>query len=100
MTTSIVEHFSKLEDPRIERKKLHNLMDIIVICGRISGSEGWEGIEEFGNEKLEWLQKFRPFKNGILSHDCISYVISRLSLKGFQECFMSWSQSIAEKKEK
>lgn len=76
-------------------------MDIIVlvICGTISGAEGWEGIEEFGKEKLEWLQKFRPFKNGIPSHDCISYVISRLSVKGFQECFMSWSQSLAEKGE-
>lgn len=101
MTTNIIEHFSKLEDPRIERKKLHDLMDIIVlvICGTISGAEGWEGIEEFGKEKLEWLQKFRPFKNGIPSHDCISYVISRLSVKGFQECFMSWSQSLAEKVE-
>lgn len=45
MTTNIIEHFSKLEDPRIERKKLHDLMDIIVlvICGTISGAEGWEG---------------------------------------------------------
>jgi len=82
-----------LEDPRTERKKLHNLMDIIVlvICGTVVLKGGKE---EFGNEKLEWLQKFRPFKNGIPSHDCISYVISRLSVKGFQECFMSWSQSI------
>ena len=42
MTTSIMEHFSQLEDPRIERKKLHNLMDIIVlvICGTVSGAEG------------------------------------------------------------
>jgi len=36
----------------IERKKLHDLMDIIslVICGIVSGAEGWEAIEEFGHE--------------------------------------------------
>lgn len=57
-------------------------------------------VQKDGKEYLEmkkWLQKFRPFKNGIPSHDCISYVISRLSVKGFQECFMSWSQSVAKK---
>jgi len=41
MNTSIIEHFSILKDPRVERKKLHALMDIIilVICGIISGTE-------------------------------------------------------------
>ncbi|MCX7088265.1 MAG: transposase family protein [Methylococcales bacterium] len=38
MNCSIVEHFSTLNDPRIERKKLHQLMDIIVlsICATLS----------------------------------------------------------------
>jgi len=42
MNTSIIEHFSTLKDPRIERKKLHDLMDIIalVICGVVSWV-GW-----------------------------------------------------------
>ena len=82
MKTSITEHFSSLKDPRLERKKLHALMDIImlVICGIISGAEGWEAIEEFGHEKLSWLRKFVPLKNGVPSHDCIAYVISRLSI--------------------
>jgi len=74
-------------------------MDIIslVICGIVSGAEGWEAIEEFGHEKEEWLRKFIPLKKGIPSHDCIAYVISRLSVNGFQECFMSWTQSVAKK---
>jgi len=41
---SISEHFSQLEDPRIERNKLHLLLNIIVIaiCGVISGEWGGE----------------------------------------------------------
>ena len=31
MIGSFVEHFSELQDPRIERKKLHALMDILVL---------------------------------------------------------------------
>ena len=96
-STNIIEHFSSLKDPRIERKRLHDLIDIIVlvICAIVSGAEGWESIEEFAKEKEDWLRKFIPLKNGIPSHDCIAYVISRLSVKGFQKCFMSWAQAIA-----
>ena len=64
MISSFVEHFSELQDPRIERKKLHALMDILVltVCAVASGAEGWEGIAEFGHAKLEWLRRFIPLK--------------------------------------
>ncbi|MCF7970627.1 MAG: transposase family protein, partial [Methylococcaceae bacterium] len=44
MNYSLVEHFSLLTDPRIERKKLHKLMDIIIltICATLSGAQGWD----------------------------------------------------------
>jgi len=95
MKASIVEHFASLKDPRIERKKLHKLMDIIVlvICATVSGAEGWEAIEQFGHDKEDWLKQFIALTNGIPSHDCIAYVMSRLSVKGFRDCFMSWSKA-------
>ncbi len=45
--TTISEHFSSIEDPRIERSKLHNLTDIITItiCAVICGADTWVGIE-------------------------------------------------------
>ena len=48
MNASIIEHFSILKDPRIERHKKHKLVDIILraICTVLSGTEGWEAIEE------------------------------------------------------
>ncbi|PYG52835.1 DDE family transposase [Rhizobium sp. UGM030330-04] len=54
MMTDLREHFSTLEDPRIDRNKRHELLDIVlvVICGMLSGADGWEAIEEFGKEKL------------------------------------------------
>ena len=50
MALSLQEAFSSLEDPRIERHKRHQLLDIIIltICAVISGAEGWEAIEAFG----------------------------------------------------
>ena len=62
MSASIIEHFSILRDPRIERHKKHKLVDIILlaICAVLSGAEGWEAIEEYGHAKLEWLRKVIP----------------------------------------
>jgi hypothetical protein len=61
MIGSFIEHFSELQDPRIERKKLHALMDILVltICAMASGAEGWEAIAEFGHAKLGHGSKTR-----------------------------------------
>jgi len=96
--TSILTHFAPLEDPRIERNKLHALSDIVLltVCAVVSGADGWEAIEDFGQEKLAWLRRFAPFKNGIPSHDCIANVVARLSPKGFQECFCSWTRAVTK----
>jgi predicted transposase YbfD/YdcC len=98
MSSNLLDHFSDLKDPRIERKKLHSLRDIIllVISATLSGAEGWEAIAEFGHNKLEWLRRFVPLKNGVPSHDCIAYVISRLPVKAFQRCFISWVNAIKQ----
>jgi predicted transposase YbfD/YdcC len=98
MGASIVEHFSKLKDPRIERHKKHRLEDIIVlsICAVLSGAEGWEAIREYGETKIEWLRQFIPLANGIPADDTLARVMSRLSAKGLQECFVSWVTAVSE----
>jgi len=98
MSPGFIEHFSSLKDPRIDRSKRHELMDIIVlvICAVIAGAEGWEAMAEFGQTKLDWLWRFIPLKNGVPSHDCIAYVISRLSPKAFQGCFMRWIEEVRD----
>jgi predicted transposase YbfD/YdcC len=98
---SLVNHFATLEDTRIERKKLHGLIDIMVlsICAIISGAEGWQGIADFGHEKLDWLRRFVPLKNGVPSHDCIAYVFARISPDDFRSCFMAWVEGVREKTE-
>ena len=37
---SLIEHFSKLEDPRVDRNKKHGLIDVIVLC--VCGGQ-WRG---------------------------------------------------------
>lgn len=98
MTACLIDHFSTLNDPRIDRNKSHALIDILVltISAMVSGADGWEAIEDFGKEKIDWLRQYVPLKNGVPSHDCIAYVLSRLSPKKFRECFMSWTAAVRE----
>ena len=94
---SIAAHFSELEDPRIERTKLHQLIDIITItiCAVICGADGWADIELYGKCKYKWLKKFLELPNGIPSHDTMKRVFSLLNPEKLQQCFLSWIESIS-----
>jgi len=98
MNASIVEHFRTLKDPRIERTKKHNLLDILVIalCTLLTGGEGFQDMELFGKSKRAWLQTFLALPHGIPSHDTFGRVFARLNPRRFQECFLSWTRAVAQ----
>jgi hypothetical protein len=98
VNASIVEYFRTLEDPRIERTKKHNLLDILVIalCTLLTGGEGFQDMELFGKSKRAWLQTFLALPHGIPSHDTFGRVFARLNPQRFQECFLTWTRAVAQ----
>ena len=80
MNIEFKEIFGGIEDPRIDRTKLHNLLDIIAlgILGIMAGAQSFEEIEDFGNTHEEWLRNYLELENGIPSHDTINRVLSSL----------------------
>jgi len=95
---TIEQHFGDLTDPRVDRTKLHELMDILVmaICAILAGADNWEDVEEFGKARIEWFQTFLPLPNGIPSHDTFTRVFARLDPQQFQTCFMRWISAVSE----
>lgn len=93
------QHVAPLKDPRIERTKRHQLLDIIVmaICGIICGAESWVAMAEFGTAKLAWLKQDLPLPNGIPSHDTVGRVFARLEPQAFQACFLQWVQAMSDR---
>jgi predicted transposase YbfD/YdcC len=93
---SLIEHFSVIDDPRIDRSKLHKLIDILVIaiCATVGGAEGWEDFELFGNCKLDWFKSFLELPNGIPSPDTFRRVFARLDPIQFQQAFLGWVRSV------
>ena len=98
VNASIVTHFQSLEDPRIARTKKHPLLDMLVIalCTLLTGGEGFQDMELFGRSKRPWLQTFLHLPHGIPSHDTFGRVFARLNPRRFQECFLSWTQAVAQ----
>lgn len=52
---SMIEHFSIVKDPRVERSRRHKLMDIIEIgvIGSLCCAESWEEVQMTAEEKEE-----------------------------------------------
>jgi predicted transposase YbfD/YdcC len=89
---SLLVSFDGLEDPRVDRTKLFSISEImfLILCAVISGVESWRGVEDFGEDRLEWLQKFLPFKNGIPSHQTIGRVMSLLKPETVTKAFVEF----------
>ena len=97
--SSILAYFGELPDPRIDRCKRHQLIDIIVIgiCAVICGADSFVEMEEFGKAKREWFETFLDLENGIPSHDTFRRVFGKLKPSEFQRCFLAWIESVHER---
>ena len=97
VSLSLFDSLSQVPDPRLDRTKLHQLADILVIavCATICAAETWEEIAEFGRAKESWFRKFLALPNGIPSHDTFRRVFLLINPKKFQESFLVWMRSVA-----
>src|SRR5436190_13377529 len=96
MNSKFKEIFGEIEDPRIDRTKLHKLLGIIAlgILGTMAGAQSFEEIEDFGNAHEEWLKNYLELENGIPSHDTINRVFQSLNPQVFQKTFLLWIETI------
>lgn len=96
MNAEFKEIFGGIEDPRLDRTKLHKLLDIIAlgILGVMAGAQSFEEIEDFGYAHEEWLKNYLELENGIPSHDTINRVFQSLNPQEFQKTFLNWLRTI------
>jgi len=86
----------RVADPRINRRKRHKLVDILVIalCGFVAGCEGWVDVELFGISKRKWLEKFLELPNGIPSHDTFGRVFALLDPQQLARVLRQFVQTV------
>ena len=93
------EYLRQIRDPRINRRKLHLLEDIVllVLIAVICGCESWETIEEFGKNKIDFLRKYLTLAHGIPSHDTTERLFKRMDSAVFSDILLSWSNLLRKK---
>jgi DDE_Tnp_1-associated len=66
-TLSLITRFQDLPDPRVNRTRDHDLIDILVIaiCTLLCGGESFNDMEDFGQARRDWFQTFLTLRNGI-----------------------------------
>lgn len=98
LTEKMAAIFSEIEDPRVERTRVHLLTDILIIgiLSVIAGGKGWEDMENYGLSKSEWLEQFLVLPEGIPSADTFRRVFERINPQVFERCFRRWVESVVE----
>ena len=93
---SLISIVEKVDDPRINRTKKHNIVDILMIsiCAAMCGMTGWEEIQTFGEAWIKWFKKFLILPNGIPSHDTFRRVFERIDPKQLEQVLIDWSNTL------
>jgi predicted transposase YbfD/YdcC len=95
-TIVFLDHFRELPDPRQRGKVLYPLDEILLLCllAVLAGAETFVDIALFGQMKLEFLRRFRPFRDSTPSHDHLGDIFASLDAGQFQQCFAAWVASV------
>jgi predicted transposase YbfD/YdcC len=95
---TVVDKFSSIVDPRIERTKRHKLLDIIfvAIAAAVCGADNWKAVEVFAQARKSWLETFLELPNGIPSHVTFWRVFRKINAAEFHKCFVRWIQAAFE----
>jgi hypothetical protein len=95
---NFLDYMDELEDPRIERCKLHDVQEILFVSlvGVISGCDGWSDIEEFGKAHIEYPRKYLPFRNGVASDDTFRRFFRALDPEQFTKVFVKWTKAVVQ----
>lgn len=88
--------FEDLADPRIERTRVHDLFELVVValCGTIAGADTWADIERFGKDRLVWLRTFLRLEGGVPSHDTFGRVFALLDPAELVACIQRWLEDL------
>lgn len=98
MKIGIIDLCKQIDDPRMDRKKVHKMETIIYIsiAAVICGAQSWNEIEEFGKAKFDFFKKRIPDLESIPSHDTFNRLFSIIKPDYFELIFRNWVKQVCQ----
>ena len=92
MKLDIIDLCKQIEDPSMNRKKVHKMETsiYIFIAAVICEVQSWNEIEEFGNSKMTFFKSRIPGLEFIPSHDTFNRFFSMIKPDYFESIFRNW----------
>ncbi len=87
----LLEHLNEIPEPRQSGKIEYPLDEILflTISAVVRTCSEWDEIVDFREDKLDWLRRYRPYLNGIPSHDSLNRVMSMINPVAFEQMFVT-----------
>lgn len=96
MGVSFLDHLQAVEDHRVPGMTVYPLDEVLltVLVGLLCRMEDFDEIAMFGEEQLDWLRRFLPFRHGIAPAQTLRRVLRALDPKALERAFSSWVASL------
>src|SRR5204863_9331611 len=90
--------FADVEDPRINRTKLHPLINVLVmaLCGAICGANGWDELALFARAQKKWFATFLDVAHGVPSADTFRRVFEAVDPRELESAMQRWLATVSE----
>jgi len=88
--------FAEVPDPRVERTRRHDLLEVIVIAvlAAVCGADDWTEVWEFATAREKWLRSFLELRHGVPSQSTFQRVFRALDATAFRAAFLEWTKSL------
>lgn len=96
---ALFRQFEVVEDPRIDRHKRYDLLNILVFAfvAIMSDQQSWYEIQAFCVANLDWFSSYIDISSGVPSHDTFRRVFSLLNPNQLEEVIVLWAEEARNK---
>jgi predicted transposase YbfD/YdcC len=90
--TILIEHLSRIDDPRDVRRIAHPLAEILllVVCGTMADCDDYDHIAAWGEAHLAFLRRFLAYEHGVPCGRWLTILMNRINPALFSAAFTAW----------